>query len=305
MSKPGSSVWTTASSTPSCWPAAGLKRLGLESRIDALLDPDVSLPAVGQGVIGIECRTDDRAARDVVQALDDAPASAAVSAERAFARRLGGSCQSPIAAFAEIDAAGRLTLQGLVAEPDGSRLIRDTIAGAASRGGRARAIELAERVLAAGAGELLERLAQRLSPEGHGTPMLPLEGIGVLITRPSHQAASLGRLFEAEGAAAVFFPAIEIRPLADARTSAARLGCLEHFELIIFSSANAVRFGAALLDQRRDLPLAAIGPATARALNQAGYRVSVQPPEGFDSESLLRHPRLRAGRGPARAHRQG
>jgi uroporphyrinogen-III synthase len=124
--------------------------------------------------------------------------------------------------------------------------------------------------------------------------MLPLEGIGVLITRPSHQAASLGRLFEASGAAAVFFPAIDIRPLTDARTSAARVKSAEHFELIIFSSANAVRFGAALLDQRRDLPLAAIGPATARALNQAGYRVCVQPPEGFDSESLLRHPRLLA-----------
>jgi hydroxymethylbilane synthase len=138
--------------------AAGLKRLGLEARIDALLDPAVSLPAVGQGVIGIECRTDDRAARDVLQALDDAPASTAVSAERAFAHRLGGSCQSPIAAFAEIDAAGRLTLQGLVAEPDGSRLIRDTITGAASEAA-ALGRELAERVLAAGAGELLERLA--------------------------------------------------------------------------------------------------------------------------------------------------
>jgi len=124
--------------------------------------------------------------------------------------------------------------------------------------------------------------------------MLPLEGVGVLVTRPAHQAASLGRLFEAEGAAVILFPAIDIRPLTDARTWTARLGTLSGFDLIIFSSANAVRHGAALLEQRRDLPLAAIGPATARALNHAGYRVSVQPPEGFDSESLLRHPRLGA-----------
>ncbi len=70
------------------------------------------------------------------------------------------------------------------------------------------------------------------------------------------------------------------------------LGALEDFDVIIFTSANAVRFGAALLDQKRNLTLAAMGPATARALNQAGYRVAVQPPQAFDSESLLRHPML-------------
>lgn len=122
--------------------------------------------------------------------------------------------------------------------------------------------------------------------------MLPLDGIGVVITRPSHQAGPLCRLFEAEGASVSRFPAMAIRPLDDKRTWAARLGALGGFDLIVFASANAVRYGAALLDQQRDLPLAAIGPATARALNRAGYRVPVQPLGGFDSESLLRHPRL-------------
>jgi hydroxymethylbilane synthase len=139
--------------------AAGLNRLGLESRIAALLDPSVSLPAVGQGIIGIECRTDDAAAREAVQALDDSAAHTACTAERAFARRLGGSCQSPIAAFAEIEAGDRLTLRGLVAEPDGSRLIRDSLAGSSAQA-QELGDRLAERVLAAGAGELLERLAR-------------------------------------------------------------------------------------------------------------------------------------------------
>jgi hydroxymethylbilane synthase len=139
--------------------AAGLTRLGLQSRIAALLDPSVSLPAVGQGVIGIECRSDDLRARDAVRALNDPAAHTAVSAERAFARRLGGSCQSPIAAFAELDARQRLTLRGLVAEPDGSRLIQDSIAGSAAQA-EALGDALAERVLTAGAGELLERLAR-------------------------------------------------------------------------------------------------------------------------------------------------
>jgi hydroxymethylbilane synthase len=138
--------------------AAGLTRLGLQSRIASLLDPGVSLPAVGQGVIGIECRSDDLPAREAVRALNDPTAHAAVSAERAFARRLGGSCQSPIAAFAELDAQQRLTLRGLGAEPDGSRLIRDSICGRAEQA-EALGEALAERVLTAGAGELLERLA--------------------------------------------------------------------------------------------------------------------------------------------------
>ncbi len=139
--------------------AAGLARLGLQARISALLDPGVSLPAVGQGVIGIECRLDDLPARNALRALNDPAAHAAVSAERAFARRLGGSCQSPIAAFAEIEGQGRLTLRGLVAEPDGSRLIRDSIAGSIAQA-EALGEALAGRVIEAGAGELLERLAR-------------------------------------------------------------------------------------------------------------------------------------------------
>jgi hydroxymethylbilane synthase len=135
---------------------AGLIRLGLESRISARLDPKISLPAVGQGVIGIECRLDDSRLRDALRVLNDAGTQAAIEAERAFARRLGGSCQSPIAAFARV-AQDRLTLEGLVAEPDGSQLLRDIITGSASQP-QLLGEQLAERVLAAGAGELLQRL---------------------------------------------------------------------------------------------------------------------------------------------------
>jgi hydroxymethylbilane synthase len=135
---------------------AGLLRLGLESRITARLDPEVSLPAVGQGVIGIECRTDDLRSREVLQALNDSATRTAMEAERAFARRLGGSCQSPIAAYARVER-DRLTLEGLVAEPDGSWLLRDTISGSAANP-QILGEQLAERVLAAGARELLQRL---------------------------------------------------------------------------------------------------------------------------------------------------
>jgi uroporphyrinogen-III synthase len=123
--------------------------------------------------------------------------------------------------------------------------------------------------------------------------MAALHGVGVLVTRPEQQAMPLCRLLENQGASTLRLPAIEIKAMAEGRReTAARLGALEDFDVIIFTSSNAVRFGAALLDQKRDLTLAAMGPATARALNQAGYRVAVQPPQAFDSESLLRHPML-------------
>lgn len=119
-----------------------------------------------------------------------------------------------------------------------------------------------------------------------------LQGVGVLVTRPEQQAMPLCRLLEAQGANTFRLAAIEIQPLGNRRELAARLGPLTAFDVIIFTSANAVRFGASLLDQKRDLCLVAQGPATARALNQAGYRIVIQPSENFDSESLLRHPRL-------------
>jgi hydroxymethylbilane synthase len=135
---------------------AGLVRLGLESRITARLDPKVCLPAVTQGVIGIECRRNDVRTAGLLQALEDAATRKVMDAERAFAARLGGSCQSPIAAYAELDA-HRVTLRGLVAEPDGSRLLHDTESGSAENPA-ALGRQLAERMLAAGAGPLLERL---------------------------------------------------------------------------------------------------------------------------------------------------
>ena len=102
----------------------------------------------------------------------------------------------------------------------------------------------------------------------------------------------LCRLLETQGARTLRLPAVEIKALGDRRALAAQLGALENFDLIIFTSANAVRFGASFLDQKRDLTLAAIGPATARAMNLAGYRVAVLPQGTTDSEGLLRHPRL-------------
>ena len=119
-----------------------------------------------------------------------------------------------------------------------------------------------------------------------------LKGVGVLVTRPEHQALHLCQLIEAEGGAAVRYPALDIRPRPDRAAVRAAVGPADRYDLAVFVSANAVRYGADLLGDRRDLPIAAIGQATAAALNAAGYRVSLMPEEGADSESLLALPQL-------------
>ncbi|WP_437534200.1 hydroxymethylbilane synthase [Sorangium sp. So ce726] len=102
---------------------AGLKRLGLEGRATEVLSPEVSLPAIGQGALGIECRTADASVRDVLATLADAETTICVSAERAVMAAVEGSCRTPVAAYAVRDG-DALWLRALLAEPDGSRLRR-------------------------------------------------------------------------------------------------------------------------------------------------------------------------------------
>ena len=122
--------------------------------------------------------------------------------------------------------------------------------------------------------------------------MARLSGVGVLVTRPEHQAHHLCRLIEAEGGSAIPFPALEIHPTQDRPALRAMIGPVDRYRLIVFVSANAVRFGGELIGQRRDLKIAAIGRATAQALNAAGLRVSILPKGGSDSEALLASPEL-------------
>jgi len=136
---------------------AGLERLGLGTRIRERLSPQQMLPAVGQGVIGIECPESDAGIRALLAPLEHAATRCRLEAERAFAARLGGSCQSPIAAYAEL-AGDSLHLHGLVGSPDGATVFVDAIEGPA-RDAVALGTALANRLLDAGAGPLLQALA--------------------------------------------------------------------------------------------------------------------------------------------------
>lgn len=132
---------------------AGLVRLGLADQITELLDPSWMLPAVGQGAIGLECRTGDRATRHLVEALRDPDTFARVIAERAMLATLGGGCLVPIGATSQV-ADRVLTLRGAVLSPDGKRRVVATHTGPADTP-LAVGQELAAMLLAEGAAELL------------------------------------------------------------------------------------------------------------------------------------------------------
>ncbi|RMF56279.1 MAG: hydroxymethylbilane synthase [Bacteroidetes bacterium] len=131
--------------------AAGLERLGLRAAMTPL-PFDVMLPAPGQGALAVQCRADDERTRTLLAALDDEPTRRATEAERAFLRALGGGCATPVAALAGVAADGTLHLTGLVASPDGRRVLRREARGTTPHD---LGEELADRLLAAGADALL------------------------------------------------------------------------------------------------------------------------------------------------------
>ena len=136
--------------------SAGLKRLGMAERITQSLDTSVSLPAIGQGAIGIECRVEDLEINEILQTLHDTETGLCVSAERAMNARLNGGCQVPIAGFAQVQG-GQIAMRGLVGNPDGSVLYRAERTGGLDQGESIGQL-IAEDLLAQGADKILQAL---------------------------------------------------------------------------------------------------------------------------------------------------
>ncbi|GMT46570.1 MAG: porphobilinogen deaminase [bacterium] len=139
--------------------AAGVMRLGLKERITEVLPPGISLPAIGQGAVGIECRTGDDFINTLIMPLNHEETSVCVRAERAFLKRLEGGCQVPVGAYARL-INGRIVMDGLVGSVSGERIIREQMEGdqeiAESIG-----IRLAEDLLSRGAKEILDSIYGR------------------------------------------------------------------------------------------------------------------------------------------------
>jgi hydroxymethylbilane synthase len=137
---------------------AGLIRLGLQQRIASIIPAEVSLPANGQGAVGIECRDGDEYIQQLLEPLECAETRICVLAERAMNRRLQGGCQVPIGAYAELEQ-GQLWLRGLVGSVDGSEIIQHQVRGSAADA-EALGIELANYLLAQGADRILQAVYQ-------------------------------------------------------------------------------------------------------------------------------------------------
>jgi len=139
--------------------AAGLQRLGLGHDITEILSPDISLPAIGQGVLGVECRRDDTWTNELLGAIHHPETAIVTAAERAMNERLQGGCQVPIAGYAE-RLEQNLRLKGLVATPDGSTMLRCEQIASAS-GAHELGIAVAEDLLSQGADRILRELGLR------------------------------------------------------------------------------------------------------------------------------------------------
>lgn len=247
--------------------AAGLERLGLAERITEHLP---LLPAPGQGALAVECRADDHATLAVLAALDHAPTRLAVEEERAALAALGGGCAAPIAALAAGD-----RLEAAVFAVDGQRRERTVVALGRGAGERA-----ARRLRAAGAAEVTELTASRPSRLGelHDDSSLwgsvaVLAGVRVLLPRPE------GRLADAlrgAGAEVVAVPLQRRIPL-DAAPD------LDADWVAVTSAATVEEFEARGWRIPGSARIAAVGRATAEALEEAGYRVDLMPPPGGPS----------------------
>lgn len=139
--------------------AAGLKRLGFAEHIVEYIDTDLSLPAIGQGALGLECRLDDAQVRETIDFFNHPATSYAVRAERALLKRCEGGCQVPIAAFGQVTG-DQMTLTGFVASVDGARSLRESINGPVDACEHL-GTELAERLLRNGAQEILSEVYRR------------------------------------------------------------------------------------------------------------------------------------------------
>jgi len=257
---------------------AGLKRLDLHERIKQYISPALCLPAVGQGIVGIECRSDDEDIKRLMEPLNDKCSEIVYGAERALNIELQGGCQVPIGGYAEVEK-GRLTMRAVVGEPDGSNLLSvngsiDSISlGEAQQLGA----KLATKLLDKGAGVILNSLsAKHLSDKPT-----------VIMTRQYRYLGNMPAILHKLDFNAVHVPAIGIEATDQARKD---LDMLDQYSDIVFVSRNAVAIGMQIINDLGGIPdsirTMAVGVETAKQLHSQGVDV-LFPNQGGGAKALL------------------
>jgi hydroxymethylbilane synthase len=262
--------------------AAGVTRLGLAVHVTEWISAEAILPAPGQGALAVQCRRADEETLRRLAAIDEPELRAAVGAERAFLKHLGGGCSAPIAAFARVEQ-GLLRMTGVVTSPDGRRVVR---VEDEAEDGDALACRLAARALDEGAQLILTEFRGRTFSAGLADRTGVLEGRRIVVTRARAEAALLCDRLAALGATPICAPAIRIEPVGDLRSLDDAIAGIASFDWVVFTSTDAVEIfrrrwthAGKTLGEVSGIKVAAVGPATARALAAWGAPPDFVPNE--------------------------
>ena len=265
--------------------AAGLIRLGFEERIKQYITPEVCLPAVGQGIVGIECRANDEQTKVLLEPLHNRESDILLLAERTMNQVLEGGCQVPIGGFAEISS-GKLQMRGLVGYPDGTKLLQSQSSSTEISMPRAAELgnDVAQELLKQGAKDILTTVYTDATPQEN------LTKDAVILTRQADFLGNSLAVLEYLGHPAVHVPTLETKVSSTADVEY-KLGNLEDYTDLIFVSRNSVDMGMQLINKHGGLPanirVMSVGPETAKQLYKMGIE-ALFPKVGVGAEALLK-----------------
>ncbi len=264
---------------------AGLKRLGFEERIKQYITPELCLPAVGQGIVGIECRSDDEATKALLAPLHSVMSEVILAAERSMNASLEGGCQVPIAGYAEVSS-GKLHMRGLVGRINGSKIIsangsaiKLTIQEAEALG-QSVAIEL----LKQGAGHILQSVYRE-------PPVLKkVQKPVVILTRQSRYLGNTAAILQRLNFQPAHIPTLEVEPNFSNEVLTI-LSDISNYTDVIFTSRNAVEVGMDIINKKGGISdsarVMAVGVETAKQLH--GHQIDALFPEkGSGARALLK-----------------
>jgi len=279
---------------------AGLVRLGFEDRISQFISPDLCLPAVGQGVVGIQCRKNDERIQKLIAPLHNRISEICLAAERTMNAQLDGGCQVPVAGYAQL-AKGKIHMRGVVGAVDGSKVLSasQTSVKMTSENAKELGARIADELVEKGASKILEELydiAQEKREEDaliqEQVEKLSLEPNKkiVLMTRQKCYLGNMPAILERLDYQAVHVPTLEIE-LRLKEDVVERLGSIKDYTDIVFVSRNAVEIGMPLINDHGGLPdgirALAVGAETAKQLYSFGVE-AMFPGVGSGANALLK-----------------
>ena len=265
--------------------AAGLIRLGFVHRIKQYITPELSLPAVGQGIIGIECRSDDDQTKQLIQGLHNRESALFLAAERAMNYKLQGGCQVPVAGYAEI-VKGKIRMRGMVGEIDGSTILFSNRTSDSLEESSAKEMgeQVAQELLDKGAGKILQELRGHDSSSNNNAKPV------VVLTRQTRFLGNMATILETLDYQPIAIETLTVEPILDSEVTELFKN-LERFTDIVFVSRNAVEFGMSIIQQQqkgipKSTQVLSVGAETAKQLYKHGVDAFF-PDHGSGADALL------------------